>query len=253
MPRPPAGRRRRDAFRPPAARGPAGRGVALGYPSRMSWSAPAPELVELFEQAVAADPRVERRTLFGCPAAFVGGHLAATVFREQFVLKLGPADVTHLHEGRVPVPFEPLEGRRMRELYVVPRGVVSDRETLDEWIAAAIGRVAGWPPKDGAVRRAAKARAAASADPDALPNLGPKSREMLEQAGFDSMARLREAGSVRAYIAVKRAGGRPSLNLLWALEGAITGRRWQDVARDDRTTLLLALEDALALPLGAED
>ncbi len=250
--RPPIGAARTPfAHRPSRAR--AGRGVAVGYPWRMSWSAPAPELVELFEQTVATDPRIERRTLFGCPAAFLGGHLVATVFREQFVLKLGPADLTRLHEGRVPVPFEPLEGRRMRELYVVPRGVVGDRETLDEWIAAALDRVAAWPPKDGAVRRAAKAKAAASADPDALPSLGPKSREMLEQAGIGSMDRLREAGAVRAYIAVKRAGGKPSLNLLWALEGAITGRRWQDVARDDRTTLLLALEDALALPPGAYD
>ncbi|WP_264362066.1 TfoX/Sxy family protein [Ramlibacter tataouinensis] len=38
--------------------------------------------------------------------------------------------------------------------------------------------------------------------------------------------------------------GRPvSLNLLWALEGAITGERWQEVARRHRTSLLLALED----------
>ena len=220
----------------------------------MSGTPPAPELVELLEQAVAADARVERRTLFGCPAAFVGGHLAATVFRDQFVLKLGPSDATRLHEGRVPVPFEPLEGRRMRELYVVPRGVVGDRETLDAWIAAALDRIAAWPPKDRDARRARGAKAkAAAADPDALPNLGPRSRELLDRAGIGSMARLREAGSVRAYVAVKRAGGRPSLNLLWALEGALTGRRWQEVARDDRTTLLLALEDALALPPGAAD
>jgi DNA transformation protein len=218
----------------------------------MSGTAPAPELAELFEQAVAGDPRVERRTLFGCPAAFVGGHLAATVFRDQFVLKLGPADATRLHEGRVPVPFEPLEGRRMRELYVVPRGVVGDREALDAWIAAALDRIAAWPRKDRAARRGGSAKPAAP-DPGALPNLGPRSRELLERAGIGSMERLREAGSVRAYVAVKRAGGRPSLNLLWALEGALTGRRWQEVARDDRTTLLLALEDVLALPPGAAD
>jgi DNA transformation protein len=216
----------------------------------MSWSAPAPELVALFEQTVARDARIERRTLFGCPAAFVGGHLAATVFREQFVLKLGASDLARLHEGRAPVPFEPLEGRRMRELYVVPRGVAGDRETLDEGIAAALDRVAAWPPKGGRPRGAPRARPAQSG-PDPLHGLGPRSREMLGQAGIDSIERLRELGSVRAYVAVKRAGCGPSLNLLWALEGAITGRRWQDVAREDRTTLLLALEDTLAVPLGA--
>lgn len=75
-----------------------------------------------------------------------------------------------------------------------------------------------------------------------LPNLGPKSREMLERAGIDSLEQLRALGSVGAYARVKRNGGRASLNLLWALEGALTGLPWQEVAREHRTSLLLALE-----------
>ncbi len=30
------------------------------------------------------------------------------------------------------------------------------------------------------------------------------------------------------------------MNLLWALEGAISGLHWQEVAREHRTSLLLA-------------
>jgi DNA transformation protein len=215
----------------------------------MSWSTPEPALVALFDEAVCTDPRVERRTLFGCPAAFVGGHLAGTVFRDQLVLKLGAAELDALREGRAPVPFEPLPGRRMRELYVVPRGVATDREELARWVDSALGRIAAWPPKGASPRRPGRdaARdAARPGGPDALRNLGPRSRELLERAGIDSIDRLRETGSVRAYVAVRRAGARPSLNLLWALEGALTGQRWQDVAREHRTSLLLALEDALA-------
>lgn len=55
-------------------------------------------------------------------------------------------------------------------------------------------------------------------------NLGPRSREMLAKAGIVSEAQLRTLGAVAAYVAVKRAGGKPSLNLLWALEGALTDR-----------------------------
>jgi DNA transformation protein len=151
------------------------------------------------------------------------------------VLKLGAGELARLHEGRVPQPFEPLPGRRMRELYVVPRGVVADREVLSDWIAHAIDRVAAWPPKGaGAARRGRAADAAARAPGDALRNLGPRSREWLVRAGIDSIERLRETGAVRAYVAVRRSGARPSLNLLWALEGAITGQRWQDVARTAR-------------------
>lgn len=78
---------------------------------------------------------------------------------------------------------------------------------------------------------------------DDLPNLGPKSRWMLEQAGVHSMKELQKLGAVRAYLRVKNNDGKASLNLLWALEGALTERHWQDVARHDRLRLLLELED----------
>lgn len=77
----------------------------------------------------------------------------------------------------------------------------------------------------------------------ALPNLGPKSAQMLVLAGIHTLGQLRELGAVRAYVQVKRAGN-VSLNLLWALEGALSSRHWQEVAKHDRLRLLLALEDA---------
>lgn len=77
-----------------------------------------------------------------------------------------------------------------------------------------------------------------------LPNLGPKSQQMLAQAGIKTVAQLRKLGAVRAFLQVKRNGGNASLNLLWAMEGALTGRHWQDVAKHDRLHLLLELEDA---------
>jgi len=76
-----------------------------------------------------------------------------------------------------------------------------------------------------------------------LPNFGPKSQQMLAQAGIHTIEQLRELGAVRAYLQVKRSWKGASLNLLWAMEGALTGRHWQDVARNDRLWLLLELED----------
>ncbi len=80
----------------------------------------------------------------------------------------------------------------------------------------------------------------------AVPNLGPKSAAMLEAAGITSLEQLRTLGAVAAYARVKAAHARASLNLLWALEGAISGEPWQRVAREHRTSLLLALDDHLA-------
>jgi DNA transformation protein and related proteins len=76
-----------------------------------------------------------------------------------------------------------------------------------------------------------------------LPNLGPKSQHVLALAGITTLAQLRKAGSVAAYARAKQSSTKVSLNLLWALEGALTGLPWQTVAREHRTSLLLALED----------
>lgn len=76
-----------------------------------------------------------------------------------------------------------------------------------------------------------------------LANLGPASVRMLNAAGIHSEQELRALGAVAAYLAVKASGGNASLNLLWALEGALTGRDWRVVAREDRTSLLIQLDD----------
>lgn len=95
-----------------------------------------------------------------------------------------------------------------------------------------------------AVRRVISAREPPhELTPIDLPNLGPKSAQLLARAGIDSIAKLRSLDSVAAYVAAKRAGGNVSLNLLWALEAALTGSHWREVARLHRTSLLLALED----------
>jgi DNA transformation protein len=77
-----------------------------------------------------------------------------------------------------------------------------------------------------------------------LKSLGPKSQEMLAKAGIQTIEQLRELGSVEAYIRVKRVWSGSSLNLLWALESALTGMPWQEVARIHRTSLLLAVDEA---------
>lgn len=75
-----------------------------------------------------------------------------------------------------------------------------------------------------------------------LPNFGPRSQQMLERAGINTVEKLRMLGAVRAYVQVKMVG-KVSLNLLWAMEGALTDKHWQEVAKNERLCLLLELED----------
>ena len=77
-----------------------------------------------------------------------------------------------------------------------------------------------------------------------LKSLGPKSQQMLEMAGIHTVEQLLSMGAVAAYVQVKAASPRASLNLLWALESAVTGVPWQVIAKKERTSLLLAVEDA---------
>lgn len=78
-----------------------------------------------------------------------------------------------------------------------------------------------------------------------LKSLGPKSQQMLEAAGICTVDELHAVGAVYAFIRVKQVYPQASLNLLWALESAVTGIPWQEVARLHRTSLLSALELAL--------
>jgi DNA transformation protein and related proteins len=77
----------------------------------------------------------------------------------------------------------------------------------------------------------------------AARNLGPKSAAVLERVGVLTLDQLRQLGSVRAYSLAKHAEPSVTLNLLWALEGALLDQPWQSVAKDHRTSLLLSLED----------
>jgi DNA transformation protein len=79
---------------------------------------------------------------------------------------------------------------------------------------------------------------------DELKGVGPKSRDMLKAAGITTLVQLHELGSVTAYVKVKQAGCKPSLNFLWGLESMLSGERWRQVAKKHRLSLLSALENA---------
>lgn len=75
-------------------------------------------------------------------------------------------------------------------------------------------------------------------------NLGPKSVAWLAEAGIVDLDQLARRGAVDAFLDVEASGRRPSLNLLYAMEGAITRRHWQAVRREEGGELNLRLEMA---------
>jgi len=80
-----------------------------------------------------------------------------------------------------------------------------------------------------------------------LRNIGPKSAAWLRQVGLRTQEDLTAVGSVDAFMRIKRAGFRPSLNLLYALEGALLDCHWQQLPEQRRGELVAAYEAAAAL------
>jgi len=80
-----------------------------------------------------------------------------------------------------------------------------------------------------------------------LRNIGPKSAAWLRQVGLRTQEDLVAAGPVEAYMRVKRAGFKPSLNMLYALEGALQDCHWQEIPEARRAELVAAVDAATAL------
>ncbi len=76
-----------------------------------------------------------------------------------------------------------------------------------------------------------------------LPNLRLANERMLKKVGIDSVEKLHQEGAVRAFQALQRnTSSSLSLDMLWALEGAIDGRHWSVITPQRRNELLTSLE-----------
>ncbi len=77
-----------------------------------------------------------------------------------------------------------------------------------------------------------------------IRNVGPKSAAWLRQVGVRTTEDLARVGPVEAFLKVKRAGFRPSLNLLYSMAGALADCHWAELPEDQKQLLLSTLEGA---------
>ena len=111
--------------------------------------APA-ELVERFGQIVSAMPAAEPRKMFGYPAAFAKGQMFASLFGDNFILRLPEAERAVFIEQYHSHSFEPMPGRPMREYVVVPPALLKTGVELDAWLDKAAHYAQSLPPKKAA-------------------------------------------------------------------------------------------------------
>jgi hypothetical protein len=101
-----------------------------------------PELVERFGAFMAERfPDVERRKMFGFPAAFVNGNLATGLFASSWFVRLPEPDAAGLET------LTPMADRPMRGYYLLPSETVADDRALTPMVRAAIGFTRTLPPK----------------------------------------------------------------------------------------------------------
>lgn len=79
-----------------------------------------------------------------------------------------------------------------------------------------------------------------------LRNIGPKSAAWLRQVGLRTHEDVASIGTVEAFMRVKRAGFKPTLNLLYSIEGALLGCHWQEIPDARRLELVAQAEAAIA-------
>ncbi len=129
----------------------------------MAWRKAPADLVAAFDRVIPVGRGIERRKMFGYPAAFLGGHLFAGLHQEDFILRLPAADRAELTATHGARPFEPMAGRVMRDYVALPSALVADGEALGPWIERAIAHAATLPAKPVKVRKPAARKPARGA------------------------------------------------------------------------------------------
>src|SRR3982751_1111443 len=122
----------------------------------MQWKKTPPELAARFEKARPDDPAVQSKLMFGYPAVFVNGNMFAGTFQDKVVIRVGKEP--SFAPAKTAKPFEPMPGRPMTGLVVVPEDGVASPAKLREWIGHGLAFAKTMPPKGP--KTAASARAA---------------------------------------------------------------------------------------------
>jgi DNA transformation protein and related proteins len=67
--------------------------------------------------------------------------------------------------------------------------------------------------------------------------------QMLTSVGVTDAKQLRKADLYQLYARIKAHNPRTSINLLYAMMGAVDDVDWREVAKDRRTEVLMRLQD----------
>ena len=106
-----------------------------------------PELIERFGLILNRFPDLDRRKMFGYPAAFVAaGHMVTGLHGPNWIVRPADADQDELRAAGG-ADFEPMPGRPMKGFVSLPTDIVGDDEAAGEWVRRAQTYSSTLPPK----------------------------------------------------------------------------------------------------------
>jgi DNA transformation protein and related proteins len=174
---------------------------------------------------------VHERRMFGGYGLYLHGMFFGLITSEgEFFLK---ADATNKaqFEKFGSRPFSPDKTKKPMNYWLVAEEVLADGALLQSLASRAV--------------RLAQLAAEAKESPlRKMRNLGEQSVAWLLDVGIRSPKELEGVGAVGAYRAVVARGHGPSLNLLWALDGAIRNKMWSRLPEERKAELQAELEAA---------
>ena len=111
-----------------------------------SFSKSPPELVERFRRVLSDYPDAKQKPMFGFPAAFVGGNMATSLFRDRWVVRLPDPEIEAATAAGAE-PFEPMPGRPMKGFVTIPPAEVDDDAAIRRWVERGLAHAGSMPPK----------------------------------------------------------------------------------------------------------
>ena len=114
----------------------------------MAWKKVNEEMSKILDEALAPYP-CEKRRMFGCPAYFINNNMFAGVHQETILLRLSEEDRAEIQKTYDEVaPFEPFEGRPMKEYIGLPEPLASDGELFHSWVKRSYEWARTLPPRE---------------------------------------------------------------------------------------------------------
>ena len=114
----------------------------------MAWQKPSKKLSIFFEEIVPDLPGVEKKKMFGHPAAFINNNMFMGLNGERMTIKLSNNDRDDFLKIDGAEIFECTPGKVWKQYVEIPKWMYDDIPTLKKWIERSFEYVSGLPPKE---------------------------------------------------------------------------------------------------------